>query len=78
MKLSHSFAAPGPAEEVWEALLAIPSGSVTTYSEIARRVGNPKAMRAVGTAVGRNPISFVDRTFNCLICADCTVNWLVA
>jgi AraC family transcriptional regulator of adaptative response/methylated-DNA-[protein]-cysteine methyltransferase len=45
--------------KVWEALLAIPSGHVTTYSEIARRVGNAKAMRAVGTAVGRNPISWL-------------------
>ena len=44
--------------KVWEALLAIPSGQVTTYSEIAGAVGHPKASRAVGTAVGRNPISF--------------------
>lgn len=45
--------------KVWEALMRIPSGSVTTYSEIARVVGNPKAVRAVGTAVGRNPISWL-------------------
>lgn len=45
--------------KVWEALLAIPSGHVTTYSEIARRIGNPGAVRAVGTAVGRNPISWL-------------------
>jgi len=45
--------------KVWEALLAIPSGHVTTYSEIAKRVGNPGAVRAVGTAVGRNPISWL-------------------
>ena len=45
--------------KVWEALLRIPSGHVTTYSEIAKSVGNPKAVRAVGTAVGRNPISFL-------------------
>lgn len=45
--------------KVWEALLAIPSGQVTTYSDIARLVGHPKAARAVGTAVGRNPISWV-------------------
>ena len=43
--------------KVWEALLRIPSGHVTTYSEIARAVGHPAAVRAVGTAVGRNPIS---------------------
>ncbi len=45
--------------KVWEALLAIPSGQVTTYSEIAGAVGTPKAARAVGTAVGRNPISWL-------------------
>ncbi|MEM7471625.1 MAG: bifunctional helix-turn-helix domain-containing protein/methylated-DNA--[protein]-cysteine S-methyltransferase [Pseudomonadota bacterium] len=45
--------------KVWEALLAIPSGNITTYSEIAGHVGTPKAVRAVGTAVGRNPISWL-------------------
>lgn len=45
--------------KVWEALLAIPSGHVSTYSEIATRVGRPRAQRAVGTAVGRNPISWL-------------------
>ncbi len=45
--------------KVWEALLRIPSGRVTTYSEIARAIGHPRAVRAVGTAVGRNPISFL-------------------
>jgi AraC family transcriptional regulator of adaptative response/methylated-DNA-[protein]-cysteine methyltransferase len=45
--------------KVWEALLAIPSGHVTTYSEIAGCIGHDKAVRAVGTAVGRNPISFL-------------------
>jgi AraC family transcriptional regulator of adaptative response/methylated-DNA-[protein]-cysteine methyltransferase len=45
--------------KVWEALLAIPSGHVTTYSEIARAIGHPRAVRAVGTAVGRNPISWL-------------------
>jgi AraC family transcriptional regulator of adaptative response/methylated-DNA-[protein]-cysteine methyltransferase len=45
--------------KVWEALLAIPSGQVTTYSEIARSIGNAKAARAVGSAVGRNPISWL-------------------
>ncbi|MEM7240670.1 MAG: bifunctional helix-turn-helix domain-containing protein/methylated-DNA--[protein]-cysteine S-methyltransferase [Pseudomonadota bacterium] len=45
--------------KVWEALLAIPSGEVTTYSTIAEHIGNPKAVRAVGTAVGRNPISWL-------------------
>ena len=45
--------------KVWEALLQIPSGHVTTYSEIAQSIGSPKAARAVGTAVGRNPISWL-------------------
>ena len=45
--------------KVWEALLAIPSGHVTTYSEIAHAIGHPKAVRAVGTAVGRNPVSWL-------------------
>lgn len=45
--------------KVWEALLRIPSGHVTTYSEVAGSIGNPKAVRAVGTAIGRNPISFL-------------------
>ena len=44
---------------MWEALLRIPSGHVTTYSRIARAVGHPDAVRAVGTAVGRNPVSFL-------------------
>lgn len=45
--------------KVWEALLAIPSGHVTTYADIAGAIGHPSAHRAVGTAVGRNPISFL-------------------
>ncbi len=45
--------------KVWEALLRIPSGHVTTYGDIARFIGHPKAVRAVGTAVGRNPISLL-------------------
>ncbi len=45
--------------KVWEALLTVPSGHVTTYSAIANHIGNPKAVRAVGTAVGRNPISWL-------------------
>jgi AraC family transcriptional regulator, regulatory protein of adaptative response / methylated-DNA-[protein]-cysteine methyltransferase len=64
--------APGPAGrtplhligapfqiKVWEALLTIPSGHVTTYSDIATRIGSPRAVRAVGTAVGRNPVSWL-------------------
>ena len=45
--------------KVWEALLQIPSGQVSTYSEIAQAVGSPRAVRAVGTAVGRNPVSWI-------------------
>ena len=45
--------------KVWEALVHIPSGHVTTYSEIAQTIGKPRAVRAVGTAVGRNPISWL-------------------
>lgn len=44
---------------VWETLLKIPLGRATTYSDIARKVGSAKASRAVGAAVGKNPISFV-------------------
>ena len=45
--------------KVWEALLRIPSGSVVCYEDLARRLGKPSAARAVGSAVGRNPISFL-------------------
>ena len=45
--------------KVWEALLSIPSGALTTYEHIAKQVGNPKAVRAVGTAVGHNPIAYL-------------------
>ncbi|MBG6174401.1 AraC family transcriptional regulator of adaptative response/methylated-DNA-[protein]-cysteine methyltransferase [Labrenzia sp. EL_208] len=44
---------------VWQTLLKIPMGQATTYSDVAASIGNPKASRAVGSAVGRNPISFV-------------------
>jgi AraC family transcriptional regulator of adaptative response/methylated-DNA-[protein]-cysteine methyltransferase len=45
--------------KVWEALLMVPSGHVTTYSDLAAAIGRPSAVRAVGTAVGKNPVSFV-------------------
>lgn len=45
--------------KVWEALLTIPSGAVASYSAIAAQAGNPRAVRAVGTAIGRNPISWL-------------------
>ena len=44
---------------VWEALLRIPLGTAKTYSDVATEIGKPSASRAVGAAVGRNPISFV-------------------
>ena len=44
---------------VWETLLKVPMGRATTYSDIAARVCSPKAARAVGAAIGKNPISFV-------------------
>jgi len=44
---------------VWETLLSVPFGQATTYSDVAARIGRPQAARAVGAAVGRNPISFV-------------------
>jgi AraC family transcriptional regulator, regulatory protein of adaptative response / methylated-DNA-[protein]-cysteine methyltransferase len=44
---------------VWEALLRIPMGHAVSYSDVARYLGRPSAARAVGAAVGRNPISFV-------------------
>jgi AraC family transcriptional regulator, regulatory protein of adaptative response / methylated-DNA-[protein]-cysteine methyltransferase len=44
---------------VWETLLKIPMGRAVSYTDIARHIGQPTASRAVGSAVGRNPISFV-------------------
>ena len=44
---------------VWETLLKIPMGRAVSYNDIARHLGQPTASRAVGSAVGRNPISFV-------------------
>jgi AraC family transcriptional regulator of adaptative response/methylated-DNA-[protein]-cysteine methyltransferase len=45
--------------KVWETLLKIPCGKATTYGEVASHIGKPSASRAVGAAVGKNPISFV-------------------
>ena len=45
--------------KVWEALMQIPTGYVTTYSDVASAIGKPNAARAVGTAIGRNPISWI-------------------
>ena len=45
--------------KVWRALLAIPFGETRSYGEIAKKLGKPKAMRAVGGASGKNPISII-------------------
>ena len=45
--------------KVWQALLEIPPGAVVPYEDLAERVGNPRATRAVGSAVGQNPIAFI-------------------
>lgn len=46
-------------QEVWAVLRNIPTGSTVTYADIARQIGRPKAVRAVGTAVGRNPLCII-------------------
>lgn len=46
-------------QSVWQALLQIPRGGTTSYTMLGRRIGLPAAARAVGAAVGRNPISIV-------------------
>ena len=45
--------------KVWESLLKIPMGKLSTYGEIARQVGNANASRAVGTAIGNNPVAYL-------------------
>lgn len=45
--------------QVWEALSGVPSGQVVTYGELAGRIGRPTASRAVGSAVGKNPVSYL-------------------
>ncbi|WP_372366482.1 bifunctional transcriptional activator/DNA repair enzyme AdaA [Candidatus Uabimicrobium sp. HlEnr_7] len=45
--------------KIWEALLRIPSGKVVCYSDIAKYIGNEKAVRAVGSAIAKNPIAFL-------------------
>jgi len=46
-------------QSVWQALLAIPRGGTMSYGQLGHRIGRPAAMRAVGAAVGRNPLSVV-------------------
>ena len=46
-------------KKVWQALLGIPFGETRTYGELARQIGNPAAVRAVGAANGKNPIAII-------------------
>ena len=46
-------------QSVWQALLTIPQGGTESYGEVSRRIGNPAAVRAVGGAIGRNPVSII-------------------
>jgi methylated-DNA-[protein]-cysteine S-methyltransferase len=46
-------------QSVWQALLAIPQGQTASYGEVSTRIGKPAAMRAVGAAIGRNPVSVI-------------------
>ncbi len=46
-------------QSVWQALLAIPQGGTASYGEVSHRIGKPAAVRAVGAAVGRNPVSII-------------------
>jgi AraC family transcriptional regulator of adaptative response/methylated-DNA-[protein]-cysteine methyltransferase len=46
-------------KQVWEALLHIPRGQVISYGDVANDIGKPKASRAVGSAVGENPVSLI-------------------
>ncbi|HXD42010.1 MAG TPA: methylated-DNA--[protein]-cysteine S-methyltransferase [Ramlibacter sp.] len=46
-------------QSVWQALLAIPRGDTTSYGALSQRIGQPAAVRAVGAAVGRNPLSII-------------------
>ena len=46
-------------QAVWQVLLAIPQGQTASYAEVSRRIGNPAAVRAVGAAIGRNPVSII-------------------
>lgn len=45
--------------KVWETLLSIPMGKLSTYGNLAEKIGNPKASRAVGAAIGNNPVAFL-------------------
>jgi methylated-DNA-[protein]-cysteine S-methyltransferase len=57
--LTLDFAGTAFQKKVWHALLTIPFGETRTYAQIARQIGSPAAVRAVGAANGKNPISIV-------------------
>jgi methylated-DNA-[protein]-cysteine S-methyltransferase len=57
--LKFDFAGTEFQREVWQALAQIPFGETRSYGEIAREIGRPKAVRAVGAANGKNPISII-------------------
>lgn len=57
--LPLSFAGTTFQRQVWQALLSIPFGDTRSYAQIAAQIGNPTAVRAVGAANGRNPISII-------------------
>ena len=55
----HNLAGTPFQLQVWEALLTIPEGQLRTYQDIAEQIGKPKAVRAVATAIGQNPIAYL-------------------
>lgn len=57
--LPFDFAGTGFQKDVWRALSTIPFGETRTYAEIAAQIGRPRAVRAVGAANGKNPLSIV-------------------
>jgi methylated-DNA-[protein]-cysteine S-methyltransferase len=57
--LELDFAGTPFQRKVWQALLTIPFGETRSYGQIARQIGNPDAVRAVGAANGRNPVAIV-------------------
>ena len=58
-ELELDFSGTDFQKQVWQALLTIPFGETRSYSQIAQQIGKPKAVRAVGAANGRNPISII-------------------
>ncbi|WP_073521613.1 methylated-DNA--[protein]-cysteine S-methyltransferase [Pseudomonas fluorescens] len=58
-ELALDFTGTDFQKQVWQALLTIPFGETRSYSQIAQQIGKPKAVRAVGAANGRNPISII-------------------